>query len=83
MKWTHIVWDDSPGGNVQHIEEHDLTTEDVAHVLENYESTSLSHSSGRSCVFGTTLDRRYIIVVYEENDRDTVIPITAYEVPRP
>jgi len=25
MDWTHIIWDDLPGGNVEHVEEHDLT----------------------------------------------------------
>ncbi len=33
MNWTHVVWDHTPGGNVEHIEEHDLTTTDVDHVL--------------------------------------------------
>lgn len=38
MFWTHILWDHTPGGNVAHVEEHDLTTDDVDYVLENYES---------------------------------------------
>jgi hypothetical protein len=42
MNWTQIVWDDSPGGNVEHVEEHDLTTDDVDHVLENYVSSNTS-----------------------------------------
>ena len=29
MKWTHVLWDPTPGGNVEHIEEHDLATDDV------------------------------------------------------
>lgn len=76
MEWVHIHWDPSPGGNIGHIEEHDLTTDDVDYVLENYESTSSSDSSGCPCVFGYTPDGRYSIVVYEE-DNDTVIPVTA------
>ena len=80
MKWTHIIWDSTPGGNVEHIEEHDLTTDEVAHVLENYDSTGFSQSSGRTCVFGDTPDGRHIIVIYEEVDDDTVVPVTAYEV---
>lgn len=82
MEWTHVVWDHTPGGNVEHVEEHDLTTDDVDHVLENYESVAFSESSGCPCVFGYTLDRRYIIVVYEEFE-DMVYPKTAYEVPEP
>lgn len=82
MDWAHIIWDDSPGGNVAHVEEHDLTTDDVDHVLENYVSKDLRRSSGCPCVFGYTDDDRYIIVIYEEQG-DTVYPKTAYEVPEP
>jgi hypothetical protein len=83
MNWTHILWDPTPGGNVEHVEAHDLTTDDVDHVLQNYEAKGVSGSSGRPCVFGHTSDDRYIIVVYEEVDQDTVVPVTAYEVPEP
>lgn len=74
MNWTHIIWDSTPGGNVEHVEEHGLEPEEVDHVLSNHESTGTSHTSGRRCVFGYTPDGRYIIVVYEEVDTDTVIP---------
>ncbi len=80
MKWTQIIWDDSPGGNVEHVEEHDLTTDDVDHVLANPNASGISQSSGRPCVFGHTLDGRFIIVIYEEVDDDTVLPVTAYEI---
>jgi uncharacterized DUF497 family protein len=83
MKWTHVIWDPLPGGNVEHVEEHDLTTDDVDHVLENPEAMDTSKSSGRPCVFGHVGDGRYIVVLYEEVDDDTVIPVTAYEVPEP
>ena len=80
MKWTRIIWDHLPDGNVEHVEEHDLTTDEVEHVLVNFDSTGVSQSSGRPCVFGYTPDGRYIIVIYEEVDEDTVVPVTAYEV---
>jgi hypothetical protein len=73
----------NPGGNVEHVEEHDLTADDVDDVLTNYEATGISESSGRPCVFGHTTDGRYIMVVYEEVDDQTVIPVTAYDVPEP
>src|SRR5258707_15197262 len=56
MNWTQIIWDPTPGGNVRHVEEHDLTTDDVDHVLEHYESTGTSRSSGRPCVYGHVPD---------------------------
>ena len=83
MSWTHIIWDFSPGGNVEHIEEHDLTTEEVDHVLQHYTSIGVSKSSGRPCVFGYTPDDRYIIVIFEEIDEYTVEPVTAYEISEP
>jgi hypothetical protein len=82
MDWIQILWDDSPGGNVEHIEEHDLTTGDIDCVLENYESKDFSRSSGCPCVFGYTPDGRYVIVVYEEDD-GMVYPKTAYEIEEP
>jgi hypothetical protein len=78
-----IIWNDEPGGNIEHIEEHDLTVEDVEHVLANFESQAMSRSSGQPCVFGHVPDGRFIIVVYEQVDPDTVNPLTAYEVPEP
>lgn len=83
MNWAHIIWDESRGGNVEHVETHDLTTDDVDHVLEHYESTGTSRSSGRPCVFGHLPDGRHIVVIYDEVDEDTVVPVTAYEVPEP
>jgi len=40
MKRTQVVWDPTPGGNVEHMEEHDLTTDEVDYVLQNYETTA-------------------------------------------
>lgn len=83
MNWHQILWDPTPGGNVDHVEEHDLTTDDVDHVLENHLSAGRSRTSGWPCVYGYAPDGRYIVVIYEEVDKDTVIPVTAYEVPEP
>jgi len=41
-----ILWDDEPGGNVEHIEEHGITVEDVEYVIANPDSISRSRSSG-------------------------------------
>ena len=83
MKWSQIIWDNLPDGNVEHVEEHDLSIEDVEHVLDHYESAGTSRSTGSPCVFGFTPDGRYVMVVYEEVDADTIRPRTAYEVPEP
>jgi hypothetical protein len=60
--WQQVIWNEEPGGNVEHVEGHGLTVEDVEHVLSAHEG--VSRSSGRPCVFGFTPDGRYIIVVY-------------------
>jgi uncharacterized DUF497 family protein len=82
MQWTHIIWDPTPGGNVEHVEEHDLTPDDVDHVLQNFDSKGTSQSTGRPCVYGHVPDGRHIVVIYEEIDTDTVMPVTAYEAPK-
>ncbi len=71
-----VLWN----GNIEHVEEHDLTVEDVEHVLDNPTSRGFSKSSGLPCVFGYTPEGLFIIVVYEAIDADTVYPVTAYEV---
>jgi len=76
-----IIWNDDPGGNVEHIEEHGLTVEDVERVLDNPEQVGTSRASGLPCVFGHTADGVYIMVVFEKVDEDTLYPVTAYEVP--
>ena len=81
--WRRIIWNEEPGGNVEHIDEHGLTVEDIEYVLADYESEGVSHSSGQPCVFGDTPEGVYIIVVYELVDEDRIYPVTAFEVPEP
>lgn len=83
MKFLRVIWDYGANGNVEHVDEHDLTPEDVEFVLEQAADEQISDSSGRPCVFGYTPDGEYIIVVFEWIDDDTVLPVTAYEVPEP
>ena len=66
MRFVSIFWDldDDPDGNVQHIAQHDLTTEEVDDVLMNPSNpTDESHSSGNPVTFGWTSTGRHIIVV--------------------
>ena len=81
--WQQIIWNDETGGNIEHIQEHGLTVEDVEHVLGAGTAEERSRSSALPCVFGWTLAGTYIIVVYELIDEDTIYPVTAYEVPEP
>jgi len=36
MRWAYVIWDHTTGGNVEHVEEHDLTTDEVDYVLERH-----------------------------------------------
>ena len=82
MGYLTIIWDmdDDPEGNVQHIALHDLTKEEVEDVLADLEKRGMSRSSGLPLVFGTTSTGRFIAVVFEEIDTDTVRPVTAYDI---
>ena len=85
MTYLWNLWDDEsdPLGNVQHIAEHGLTTDEVEAVLNAPDSTGRSELSQRPCVFGFTPAGEYIIVIFEPVDEDSVYPITAYHVPEP
>jgi len=84
MLFHAIIWDldDDPDGNVQHCAEHGIRKEEVEEVLQYPSDADLSWSSGRPVMFGETSAGRHLMVVYETVERDTVYPITAYEVPR-
>ncbi len=80
MPYYELVWNDEPGGNVEHIAEHGLTPDDVEEVLFGPVDRDVSRSSGLPIVFGFTPDGRYVLVVYEQLDDVTIYPVTAYEV---
>lgn len=83
MQPRFIVWDldDDPRGNVQHCAEHGVSKEEVEDAFRNVTDIDISRSSRRPIVFGLTSAGRHVLVVYELIDKDTVYPITAYEVP--
>ena len=73
MPYYEVVWNDEPGGNVEHIAEHGLTPEDVEEVLFSPLDRDVSRSTGLPIVFGFTPDGRYILVVYEQIDESRSI----------
>ena len=80
-----IAWDDQddPRGNVQHIAANALSIEEVEQVLQDPANRpTISRSTGRPAVFGTTANGKDIFVAYEILETEPVIvirPITAYE----
>ncbi len=80
MPYYNIFWNyEDDDGNVAHIAEHGLTPEDVNAVLMDPDETGVSRSSGRP-IAGYTPNGRYICVVYDEIDRYTLYPVTAFEI---
>ena len=77
-----VFWDlpDDAEGNVQHIAEHGLNEDEVDDVLLNAAlPIEISASSGMPLRQGWTSTGRYIVVIWEQIDADSVRPITAYE----
>lgn len=86
MSDATVIWDDDPGGNVEHVAEHGLTPEEVDEVLlDDNNPSDKSHSSGRPCKFGWTSTGKYIFVAWDVacDDPLMIFPVTAYEVPEP
>ena len=68
---------------VAHLAEHGVSQDEFEQVVRSPTSKGRSRSSGLPCVWGYAADGRYLIAVYDELDADTVLPVTAYEVPEP
>lgn len=80
MRYLEVIWTAGPDGNMVHVQEHDITPEEVEEVLEAFLEEQVSRGSGRPIVFGLTRAGREIAVVYEWIDDITVYPVTAFEV---
>lgn len=80
MPWLEVLWIEGPGGNIEHIAQHGITTREVEEVLQNPQDSDVSESSGRPMVFGSTSADRFLAIVYEQIDPVTVYPITAFVV---
>ena len=66
-----FLWVDDPGGNVEHIAEHGLTSEEVESSFEDIVTETTSRSTGRPAIFGRTFKGDTIFVVYDlETDTD-------------
>lgn len=80
MPYFEFLWTDE---NIEHVAEHGISREEFEQVACKPESRGVSRSSGLPAAWGYTDDDRYIMVVYEELEGLTILPVTAYEVPEP
>lgn len=74
-----FIWDEQPGGNVEHIAANDLKPEDVEFAFDTVSGHDISRSSGRPIIYGLALDGREIVVVYDVIAERTIYVVTAYE----
>lgn len=84
MFFESVFWDldEDSEGNVFHCAQHGVTKEEVEEVFLNALDVDISRSTGRPVVFGETKTGRHLMVVFEAIDKNTVYPITAFDVPR-
>ncbi len=75
-----FFWVEEPGGNIDHIAEHDLIPDDIEHAYATADEFTTSRSSGRPAFKGYTHDGRHIFVVYNDMGENTVYVVTAYEI---
>jgi hypothetical protein len=79
MEMIEFIWDDSEGGNVEHITDNDVTIAEAEYVVQNPVRKFISRSSGRPGRAAITPEGRRIAVIFEWVDELTVYPITAYQ----
>lgn len=80
MRYINFVWTEEA---IEHIAEHGISQDDFEFVVCHPVSKGFSRSTGLPVAWGHTPDGRYIMAVYNELDRLTVLPVTAYEVAEP
>lgn len=83
MGLLRVIWNEDPGANIDKVMQHGLMPGDVDAVIENSTGYGISRSSNRPILFGYTPDGRFIAVIYEEIDFETIYPVTAFEVEEP
>ena len=80
MRELFFIWTDEI---IAHIDEHGVSQDDFEQVVCRPATVGISRSTGLPVAWGHTSDQRYIMVVYEEIDVVTILPVTAYEVSEP
>ena len=73
-----IIWEETGGGNAEHIAEHFLSFEDVELVLTGPIAKLFSRSSNRPMWLGYNVAGEETYVVFEWIDDDTVYPVTSF-----
>jgi hypothetical protein len=77
-----FLWNEDPGGNVEHVAEHDLTPEEVESAFEDIVSETVSRATGRPAIFGCTFNGDTIFFFFDRkidsDGREFIYVRTAY-----
>lgn len=79
MPYYDFFWTDEI---VEHLEQHGVSVEEFKQVVMSPEAIGESRSTGRPCCWGETAGGRFLFCVFEKIDRDTILPVTAFETRR-
>ena len=77
MPFYFFLWDEE---TVEHLDQHGVSQDDFESIVQYPSRLGKSDTSGREVAFGTALDGRYLICVFERIDQATIMPITACEI---
>lgn len=76
MPFYLFIWNDEIE---DHVAEHGVTCDEFEAVVCDPDTVDVSRSTGRQIAFGE-VNGRFLACVYEKIDKDTILPVTAYEV---
>lgn len=76
MPFYLFLWDHE---TLEHLAEHGVTPDEFQQVVCGAECVTKSKSTNRPVTIGCTLAGRLLVCVYEFVDRETILPITAFE----
>lgn len=80
MPYFVFIWDDHPGGNVEHLAEHGVTTDEAEQVVvQPIEVGPNRRHPDRMFAVGHTASGRRLGVSYLHLDETTLLVITAFE----
>jgi hypothetical protein len=77
MPYYFFVW---TRDILEHLAEHDVTPDEFEEVVSNPDYEDISRSTGNPVAFGATSTGRHLCCVFRRLDKDTIEPVTAYEV---
>jgi hypothetical protein len=77
MPHYYFVWTPE---NIDHLAEHDVSTDEFEEVVGDPDYEDISRSSGNPIAFGSTSAGRTLCCVFRRLRDDMIEPITAYDV---